>query len=239
GFGSAKKVVVRKPFRVADKSGPSKTRRDLLQHAEPLARDAVFVQQNARNIAARPRQTGYDASACGIRDLDKNDRNCTGCLLQCSGGRRRVHEDHVGILRHHFLGDLSKSIEVVVGKNRADMDVAAFQPAEFCKALPECRDAPFPFSGGLHAMYHNTNVPHPLRLLCGRRQRPRRCGAAEQRDEVAPSHYSITSSARASREGGTSTPSALAVWRLTIRSNAVGSWTGRLAGLAPFRICPA
>jgi hypothetical protein len=87
-------------------------------------------------------------------------------------------------LRHHFLGDLSKSIEVIVGKNRADMDVAAFQPAEFCKALPECRDAPFPFSGGLHAMYHNTNVLHPPRLLRAHRERPRR-RAAEQRDERA------------------------------------------------------
>jgi hypothetical protein len=45
-----------------------------------------------------------------------------------------------------------------------------------------------------------------------------------------PSHYSITSSARASSVGGTSRPSALAVCRL------VGNWTGRSAGFAPFRI---
>src|SRR5262249_17983372 len=92
-------------------------------------------------------------------------------------------------------------------------------------------------------VHENANAPHPLgRRLRVRRERPRRCRAAEQRDELASLHlpaHSITSSARASREGGTSTPSALAVWRLMIRSNAVGSWTARLAGLAPFRICPA
>ena len=46
--------------------------------------------------------------------------------------------------------------------------------------------------------------------------------AAEQRDELAPSH-SITSSARASSVGGTSRPSALAVLRLMTSSNLVGA----------------
>jgi hypothetical protein len=45
--------------------------------------------------------------------------------------------------------------------------------------------------------------------LRARRERPRRCGA-EQRDELAAPH-SITSSARASNVGGTSSPSVLAV----------------------------
>src|SRR5262245_29165470 len=44
-----------------------------------------------------------------------------------------------------------------------------------------------------------------------RRERPRGCRAAEQRDELAASH-SITSSARAIRVGGISRPSILAVW---------------------------
>src|SRR4029450_2242883 len=45
--------------------------------------------------------------------------------------------------------------------------------------------------------------------------------------------YSITSSARASRVGGTSMPSAFAVLRLMINKNLVGKATGRSAGLAP------
>jgi hypothetical protein len=48
----------------------------------------------------------------------------------------------------------------------------------------------------------------------------------------------MTSSARASRIGGTERPSALAVFRLIARSNAVGCCTGRSAGLAPLRIFP-
>ena len=49
-----------------------------------------------------------------------------------------------------------------------------------------------------------------LLLLRARRKRPRRRHATEQRDELA-SFHSITSSARASRIGGTSRPS---LWRL-------------------------
>ena len=48
--------------------------------------------------------------------------------------------------------------------------------------------------------------------------------------------YSITSSARASKEGGTVRPSALAVFMLITSSNLVGCSTGRSEGLAPLRI---
>ena len=51
--------------------------------------------------------------------------------------------------------------------------------------------------------------------------------------------YSITPSARASRVGGMSRSSALAVLRLMTSSNLVGCITGRSAGLIPLRIFPA
>src|SRR5262245_38401896 len=64
---------------------------------------------------------------------------------------------------------------------------------------------------------------------CGRR-------AAEQRDELAPGGHSITSSARASSVGGTSRPSALAVFMLMISSYLVGVCTGKSAGFSPLRM---
>ena len=48
--------------------------------------------------------------------------------------------------------------------------------------------------------------------------------------------YSITSSARASSEGGTDRPRAFAVLRLMTRSNLVGVCTGRSAGFSPLRM---
>src|SRR5262245_43943703 len=62
--------------------------------------------------------------------------------------------------------------------------------------------------------------------------------AAEQRDELAASHHSITSSALACNVSGTVRPSAFAVLRLMISSNLVGCITGRLAGFSPLSIRP-
>ena len=53
--------------------------------------------------------------------------------------------------------------------------------------------------------------------------------------EIAPPH-SITSSARASANGGIVRPSAVAVLRLITSSNLVGRRKGRSAGFSPLRI---
>src|SRR5262249_4502537 len=73
-------------------------------------------------------------------------------------------------------------------------------------------------------------------LLRAHYQRPRRCRAAEKRDNVAPPDHSITSSAANSSSSGTSMPSALAVVRLMTNLNLVGRCTGRSPTLAPLRM---
>src|SRR5262249_4204514 len=83
---------------------------------------------------------------------------------------------------------------------------------------------------------YDADAQHPGFSLGQARERPCR-RAAEQRDELAPLH-SITSSARASSDGGTSRPSVLAVCRLMTSSNLVGSWTGIWAGFSPLRMRP-
>src|SRR5665213_109088 len=59
-----------------------------------------------------------------------------------------------------------------------------------------------------------------------------------QEDLLIGEPHSMTSSACASSTCGTVRPSALAVFRLMTNSNLVGCWTGRSAGLAPFRTLP-
>src|SRR5215212_2185646 len=56
--------------------------------------------------------------------------------------------------------------------------------------------------------------------------------------EGLPPCHSITSSARARNEAGTSRPSAAAVFRLTTSLKRVGRSTGRSPTLAPFRTLP-
>src|SRR5262249_48932776 len=71
-------------------------------------------------------------------------------------------------------------------------------------------------------------VDFSLSLLCAITG----CEQAQQKNLA----YSMTSSARASSEGGTVRPRAFAVFILMISSNCVGCSTGRSPGLAPFRI---
>ena len=103
-----------------------------------------------------------------------------------------------------------------------DPHVAAIGPAQLLQPLQERRVASLPFRIVRGQIHEYTDAPHSLGLLRPRRERPRCRRAAEQRDELAPPH-SITSSARASSEGGISRPSALAVLRLMTSSYFVGA----------------
>jgi hypothetical protein len=110
-----------------------------------------------------------------------------------------------------------------------DMNIAALGPSTLFEFLLEC------FYLWIVDASEHADKPDALRLLCGRRKRPR-CGcAAEHRDELASPH-SITSSAATSSVFGTVRPSAFAVFRLRMVSYFVGASTGRSAGLAPLRM---
>src|SRR5262249_21914909 len=87
--------------------------------------------------------------------------------------------------------------------------------------------------------------PSPSRIARGKRNHPRRRPSTDFCNKICHfrTHaaqqqgvYSITSSARASKVGGTVMPSALAVLRLITSSYLVGCCTGRSAGLAPLSI---
>src|SRR5262249_23919417 len=83
---------------------------------------------------------------------------------------------------------------------------------------------------------HAVDLRRLLRLGSGR------CGeqsAGQSTEEHTPIHHWITSSARASSDGGIVRPRALAVLRLITNSNCVACSTGRSPGLVPLRILSA
>jgi hypothetical protein len=97
-----------------------------------------------------------------------------------------------------------------------------------CQTMPPCL---------LLVKMRRTRIEHmlsalpPIAILEGLN------GARKRHMHRSKQHrYSITSSARASSDGGTSRPSALAVLRLITSSNLVGCSTGRSAGFVPFKI---
>src|SRR5262249_35116776 len=112
--------------------------------------------------------------------------------------------------------------------------VCAFDKAAFAQAaakrLLERWGRDLPSSGEITDHRHRS-------LLRPRRQRPRRRRGADEREEGAAGHggprRSITPSARTRNVSGIVRPIALAVVKLTTRSNRVGCSTGMSAGFVP------
>src|SRR6516164_4230423 len=73
------------------------------------------------------------------------------------------------------------------------------------------------------------------RLLRARAERRCHHHTPNQRNELAPPH-SITSLASVSTLGGIVRPSGFAAFKLMIKSNFTGCWTGRSPGFSPLRI---
>src|SRR6516162_340839 len=125
----------------------------------------------------------------------------------------------------------SRSLAHIRNTPKADI------PTQLLQCLDKCYEAGLPCEIVCSQSHENTDPPHPVALLRPRRERPRR-RAADQRDELAPFHHSITSSASASSLSGIWRPNAFAVLRLMTNSNLVGCTTGKSPGLAPLRIRP-
>src|SRR5215468_1653165 len=118
----------------------------------------------------------------------------------------------------------ANALHIAPGPAGIDLHITAIGPAQLLQALLERRDAGFCLRIIHGEWYEHAHSPHALGRLRARRHRPRR-SATKQRYELAPLHHSIASSARASTEAGTSSPSALAVLRLITKSNLVGCTT--------------
>src|SRR5262249_46537540 len=148
-------------------------------------------------------------------------------------------DDHGHSAPNQFGRHRRQSLALIFGPAIFDRYAFAFDITGLFKALPEAahRLRDHLERCGVEEADHRHRA-----LLRARRRRPkqRRCGrrAAGERHEGAPLH-SITSSAVASSDAGTVTPSILALSALITRSSLVDCTTGRSAGLAPFRMRPA
>ena len=108
----------------------------------------------------------------------------------------RREGDQFGCVFAYSLGDRRRPSDI-------DPNVAADRPARLLQPLLKRGDAGLRFAIVRGDGHEHADPPHAFGLLRPRRERPRCRRTAEQRDELAPSYHSITSSARASSVGGT------------------------------------
>src|SRR5262245_6881504 len=153
--------------------------------------------------------------------------NSRGRLLGCSRVNRTGCHDDIDWKPHEIFRELAHSPGVSLGPTKLNDDIGSLDVAQPPELLAERFEG---IGECVRILPQKTDTVHLAGLLRTRGERPHR-RAAEQGDELATSDHSITSSAATSMAGGTVSPSALAVLRLTTVSNLVGACTGRSAGL--------
>ena len=184
----------------------------------------VRLPPGRARLATRPSLTGSS-------DREENDRNCRGCRLDRERHRMPPDATITATCRRTSSAARagSRSIDprpngIRPRRSRPRRTRSPSGPGEMRETVASTRQA-----NGCR------ETRSPALRCCARATNGIRRRAAEDRDELPPSH-SITSSARASRVGGTLRLSAFAVLRLITSSNLVGCWTGRSAGFSPLRM---
>src|SRR5262249_26914859 len=183
---------------------------------------------------ARPRQPG-DITPCQRIEIDGDYDDGNEAARAHDRLQRRFGpggDDQIQLRAHQLRCD-DEGATRIVQPPIVNGEVLTFAKAEVAQLrterliLGDCRRT-------IEARTEEAEPNESAGLLRTRRQGPR-CRAAEQRDELAPVH-SMTSSARASRDGGTSRPIALAILRLRTSWYLVGTCTGRSVGFPPLSI---
>src|SRR5262245_978387 len=204
----------------------------LPKQLQPFRAQHACEKAYASNVATGSIQAGHQAVLDRIAAGREDDWHRPRCRLS-GDSSKGVPDYHAHWPAKEIAYQRLQPISLIVRIAFFDCDVLALDEACFRQSLAEYGHESHRVSQGSAA--EKADHRH-LWLLTPCRNRPRRSRAAEQRDELAPPHHSITSSARATSSGGRSRPRARAVLRLIARSNLVGSSTGRSAALAPCRI---
>jgi hypothetical protein len=160
-------------------------RHQFMQQAQPLGAQLRRHVVDAGNIAARAAEACHDTGLHRVSAGGKYVRNGGGRGLRGESSCRADRcDDHRHRTPHQIGRQVREPTVVAVRPAEFDYDVAALGITDFSKALSERRQ-----KTGVRlrkARMEKSNDRH-RGLLRVRRERRRRC-AAEQRDELAPSH---------------------------------------------------
>src|SRR5262245_50696479 len=206
----------------------------LPKQLQPFRAQHACEKAYASNVATGSIQAGHQAVLDRIAAGREDDWHRPRCRLS-GDSSKGVPDYHAHWPAKEIAHQRLQPISLIVRIAFFDCDVLALDEACFRQSLAEYGHESHRVSQGSAA--EKADHRH-LWLLTPCRNRPRRSRAAEQRDELAASDHSITSSARASSVGGMSRPSVLAVFRLITSSRLLGCCTGKLVGFSPFRIRP-
>ena len=124
-------------------------------------------------------------------------------------------------------------VKSALGPAVFDDEVSTLNPPQIAQTLAECVEGMRPHGRRVPEEADPRHLPRLLRLGHQRRGEE---AQGDRTEELAAVHYWMTSSARASTDGGMVRPSVFAVFKLMTNSIFSARSTGNSDGLAPLRI---
>src|SRR5258708_11697939 len=97
-------------------------------------------------------------------------------------------DNHVGLQSEQFFRECRQPSRIAGGPAMINPEVAAIHPPQFGECLVESRYQRLCFCIALCQARQHANTTYHGRLLSARSERPHHCCAAEDLDEIAPSH---------------------------------------------------
>ena len=123
-------LEIRGRFRIEHHSNAPHGGRNLLQHFDPFAAHRKFERGEARDIAARARQTLHKALAHRIRNRHEYDRYSPRLPLERRQAFGGTSQDDIGCQSHQFGYCGLGTVRLICCPAIVDVQVAALGPAK-------------------------------------------------------------------------------------------------------------
>src|SRR2546422_1356147 len=187
--------------------------RDLLEQFQLFSDYLGGQVGQACDVSTRPREAGDEPTPHRIASIRHDNGDRPSSLLGCKGRVRSWRYDHGNVETDEVGREVRESLILSFRGSVLERYVLALHVAEFSEPLGECPPETRTLRVGERDIPQNTYPIHLPRQLClGSERRGEETEGSS--DECSPVHYSISSSARASTEGGMVRRNALAVLRL-------------------------
>jgi hypothetical protein len=170
---------------IADDRQSAKTWQHLAQEPDSFGSKVIRLGRQASDITARSCQARNQAATNRVRRYWEHDRDLRGCLF-CRWDSGSARDNDIDLHPDKLGCQLGKAFAASLGPAIFNRDGAAFDPAELAQPLHKSGDPIAPSRKRTRAQEPDGRELGGL--LRVRRERPRGCCAAEQRDEVAPPH---------------------------------------------------
>src|SRR5262249_22657065 len=139
-------------------------------------------------VALGMRNAPHYSAGDRVPDLHEDDREGPGQLLHCPCYRPTIGDDDVGSEVYQLSRVPTDTNEVASIEANVEPQVPAFDPAELLQLLPQGGKIGLIYGVALRTKQQHAAPPHAPVLLRARRDGQRSYQAANQCDDLAPSH---------------------------------------------------